>query len=179
MPTDTVLEAVLTSAYESFEGSELLEAYCRRHMIDSAGILTIYSDGMAASVAQYLRPQIEDKTVVEIGAGIGLLAFHMSVYAKRVFAIEANPVWSHLYVNVLLKAKPKNATFIFGRAEELAGVIRGDVAVFCTHSGVDSMKRAGLLLAPRAVDVYGELQPDHPLNSFRFGPRIQEHPNAN
>lgn len=152
-----MLKDMLEGAYEAMEGSEVTLKYSARHGIESAAVLTVHDDETADLIAESLAPRIEGKTVVEIGGGIGLLALHMGFRAKRVYCIEANPVWSAAFVAGLLAAKPKNVSYLFGAADEFAGQIRGDVALFCTHSGVESMRRAALLFAPDVIDVYGEI----------------------
>jgi SAM-dependent methyltransferase len=151
------LGQLLDAVYESMDGSETLSAYYERHGVRSAGVLTVYDDEKADALARYLAPRIEGRIVVEIGGGIGLLAFHMAQYAKRVFCIEADPNWSSAFVAALLVSKPKNVSYMFGAADEFAGQIRGDVALFCTHSGVASMTEAAKLFAPSVLDVYSEL----------------------
>lgn len=151
------LGPLLDAVYESMDGSETLSAYYERHGVKSAGILTVYDDEKADALARYLAPRIEGRIVVEIGGGIGLLAFHMAQYAKRVFCIEADPNWSSSFVAALLMSKPKNVSYLFGAADEFAGQIRGDIALFCTHSGVASMTEAAKLFAPSVLDVYSEL----------------------
>jgi hypothetical protein len=134
--------------------------YCERHGIDAAPNLTVTNDERAGLVADHLYPRLKGKTVVEIGGGLGLLAFHISEYAERVFVIEANPAWASVYVNFLHSCKPRNLTFIFGAADEVAGLIRGDIAYFCTHSGVTSMANTAAKFAPEVIDVYGEILSD-------------------
>ena len=94
---------------------------------------------------------------MEIGGGIGLLALHMGLIAKRVYCIEANPMWSWTFASVLLKSKPKNVSFLFGAADEFVGAIGGDVAIYCTHSDVQGMRLIAAQFAPMVVDVYGEI----------------------
>lgn len=144
------------------EGSEGVCAYSDRHGIGSAMVLTVCDDRLAAGLAHMLAPQIRGKVVVEIGGGIGLLAMYLAEYAKRVYCIEANPIWSSVFLELLFAKKPKNLSYLFGAADEFAGQIRGDVAVFCTHSGIESMKKAGRLFAPLVVDIYGEMIADNP-----------------
>lgn len=160
-----VLENTIESLYEALQGSEMAEEYSNRHGIESAAILTIYDDESAEIVAQSLAPRIEGKTVIEIGGGIGLLAFHLGDYAKHVYCIEANPAWSWTFLGCLFEQKPKNVSYLFGAATEFIGLIRGDVAVFCTHSGVESMRSIGGKFAPEVIDVYGEVLKDNP-NKF-------------
>ena len=151
------VKELLSQVYEIREGSDALRAYMERHQVWSAGVLTVFTDEMADLIASYLTPRIEGKTVVEIGGGIGLLACHLGLIAKRVYCIEANPDWSAVFVNQLLAAKPKNVSYLFGAADEFSGMFGADVAVVCTHSGLESMKRAALIFAPTVIDVYGEL----------------------
>lgn len=153
---------MLENAYEAFEGSDTLQEYSHRHGIESLGVLTVMDDEVASLLAEHLAPRIEGKTVVEIGGGIGLLALHMGFIAKRVYCIEANPVWSSCFLAALMTTKPKNVSYLFGAADEFAGQIRADVALFCTHSGVASMKTAASLFAPIVIDVYGEVIDSNP-----------------
>ena len=94
---------------------------------------------------------------MEIGGGIGLLALHLGQVAKRVYCIEANPVWASCFLAALLANKPKNVSYLFGAADEFADQIKADVAIFCTHSGIASMKKAAAMFAPEVIDIYGEL----------------------
>jgi hypothetical protein len=155
MPTD--LDSTLEALYDGFDGSPLIEEYMQRHAITSAGILTVTTDEVAAMVSEYLHPRIEGKTVIEIGGGLGLLALHMGAVAKRVYCIEANPIWASSFVALLVAHKPKNVSYLFGSADEFSGQITGDVAIFCTHSGVAGMRQAASLFAPMVIDVYGEI----------------------
>lgn len=153
---------VLDGLYEAMEGSEMAEEYSDRHGIDSIAVLTIYNAEMAELVSRSLASRIEGKTVVEIGGGIGLLAFHLGNYAKRVYCIEANPAWAWAFLGCLYESKPKNVSYLFGAADEFVGDIKADVALFCTHSGVTAMKEVGLKFAPVVIDVYGEIIEDAP-----------------
>lgn len=144
------------------EGSETSIAYSERHNIGSAAVLTVLDDNHATLIAERLRPRIEGKTVVEIGGGIGLLAMHLGHVAKRVYCIEANPMWSWTFAEVLLHAKPKNVSFLFGAADEFLGCVRGDVAIYCTHSDVKGMGLVAAQFAPVVIDVYGELIAESP-----------------
>lgn len=157
-----------------FEGSELLDTYSARHGIESAGILTVKDDETADLVAEHLAPRIAGKTVVEIGGGIGLLAFHMSLRAKRVYCIEANPLWASSFILTLLESKPKNVSYLFGAADEFAGLIRADVAIFATHSGVESMRKAAAMFAPVVIDVYGEIIKSDPQRFDSEAVRLRE-----
>lgn len=122
----------LNAIYEALDGASLLEDYVDRHGIKSEPILTVIDDRMASAIAAYLVPRIEGKTVVEIGGGIGLLACHLGLYAKRIFVIEANPVWSQAFVACLLAGKPKNVSYLYGAADEFAGLFQADLKALNT-----------------------------------------------
>lgn len=154
------LKTVLNAWYENMDGNQLAEEYHTRHGIESQCILTNYDDEHARLVTAFLAERIAGKIVVEIGAGLGLLACHLATEAKRVYAIEADPAWTSTFVWCLYAKKPKNLTFIFGAADE-APHIAADVALFCTHSGRDSMWRAASRFAPVVIDVYAELMKDN------------------
>lgn len=156
------LSDMLGPIYEVMEGSELSRAYSERHNINSAAVLTVLDDNHALLIAERLRPRIAGKTVVEIGGGIGLLAMHLGHVAKRVYCIEANPMWSWVFAGVLLAQKPKNVSYLFGSADEFLGMVRADVAIYCTHSDVKGMGLVAAQFAPVVIDVYGELIADAP-----------------
>jgi hypothetical protein len=137
--------------------NERIGEYYARHGLMSQPVLTITNDEIAGLIAEYLRPIIENKTVIEIGGGNGLLSLHMGMIAKRVFCIEANPIWADSFIMCLIANKPKNVSYLFGAADEFAGLIKGDVAVFASHSGVDGMRKAGCLFAITVIDIYGEI----------------------
>jgi hypothetical protein len=145
------------ASYVLAEAEPDLCGFADRHSIVAASVLTVCDDDLAAGIASMVGPRIEGRTVVEIGGGIGLLACHLAGYAKRVYCIEANPLWSSVFVRMLFARKPKNLSYLFGAASEFAGQFNADVALFCTHSGIESMTAAGHLFAPLVVDVYGEM----------------------
>jgi hypothetical protein len=151
------LGRTLDAIYEAMDGSDASLAYSERHGIRAQAVLTVLDDDEAGAIAEHLRPRIEGKTVVEIGGGIGLLSLHLGLVAKRVYCIEANPMWSWVFAGTLLKAKPRNVSFLFGVADEFLGAIKGDVAVYCTHSDVTGMGLVASQFAPLVIDVYGEI----------------------
>lgn len=152
----------LTDFYEKMQDNQLINDYHGRHGTESALILTVWNDERAALVTEHLRERIAGKVVVEIGAGIGLLACHLASVARRVYAIEVDPNWASCFIVTLYEKKPTNLCYIFGKAEE-APHIAADVAVFCTLSGRDSMYKAGSRFAPTVIDVYAEIMKDKPL----------------
>lgn len=161
------IETLISGAVEAIERSEAFADYSERHNIVAAPVLTVTDDNHAMLIAVHLSPRIEGKTVVEIGGGIGLLSMHMGHIAKRVYCIEANPMWSWTFAHVLLTQKPKNVSFLFGSADEFIGAIKADVAVICTHSDVTGMTLVAKQFAPVVIDVYGELIAKAPNNFDR------------
>lgn len=164
----------LDSIYEEMEGSEAARNYSERHGINSAAVLTVLDDETAWLIAERLSPRIAGKTVVEIGGGIGLLALHLGMRAKRVYCIEANPMWSSAFVAALLHKKPKNVSYLFGAADEFVGLIKADVALYCTHSDVKGMGLVAAQFAPIVIDVYGELIAASPDSFDRFASQMRE-----
>jgi hypothetical protein len=140
----------------------LKENYAERHQIRSVPFPTVEDDRLAFHLAAHLAPRIAGRIVVEIGGGMGLLACHLGQHAARVWCIEADPKFSAMFVNCLYAVKPKNVSYLFGAASEFAGQFHADVAVFCSHSGIDEMRAAGSLFAPESIDVWGELIDSHP-----------------
>lgn len=156
------VDKLVGEIYQAFEGNEMAAAYSERHGIQSQAVLTITTDEQADATAEWLRPRIEGKTVVEIGGGLGLLSCHMGHIAKRVYCIEANPMWTWLFAVLVYKSKPRNVSFLFGTADEFLGVVKADVAVFCTHSGVEAMRLVAGQFGREVIDVYGELIAENP-----------------
>jgi len=168
------LQPMLDLLYEAMDGSDASLAYSERHGIKSQAILTVFDDETASSIAEHLADRIAGKVVVEVGGGIGLLAFHLGRYAKRVFCIEASPVWASAFLAALLESKPKNVSYLFGTADEFADLIKADVALFCAHSGIASMKAAGRLFAPEIIDVYGEIILSNPASFDELARKLRE-----
>jgi hypothetical protein len=159
--------------YRLFEDSAAMNAYAERHGIKSAMVLTVTNNKFASEIAEYLAPRIKDKIVVEIGGGLGLLSLHLGFYARRVFCIEANPIWAHAFQMILLHAKPKNVSYLFGAAAEFSDFIKADLALFCTHSGVEPMRAAAAQFAPVVIDVWGEIIDRAPENFDRLARELR------
>lgn len=147
----------LQEVVDECDESVIFDAYMARHHIASGANLTVTSDAIAADIAAYLAPRIEGKTVIEIGGGLGILALYLGEYAKRVYCIEANPMWSAVFIAELLQHKPPHVSYLFGAAQEFQEMLHGDVAVICTHSGLSSMTTVAATFAPVVIDVYGEI----------------------
>jgi predicted RNA methylase len=156
------LQKMFGEVYNAFEGSETMADYTERHNVNAAAVLTVIDDETAHLITERIADRIAGKTVVEIGGGIGLLSLHMGQIAKRVYCIEANPMWSWTFATVLLKQKPKNVSFLFGSADEFLGVVKADVAVYCTHSDVHGMGLVAAQFAPVVIDFYSELIAENP-----------------
>ena len=167
------LGKMLNFIYSEMDGNPLGEKYSERHGIKSAAVLTVYDDETAHLIASHLEPRIAGRIVVEIGGGIGLLGCHLATYAKRVYCIEANPMWSWTFATALLAHKPKNLSYLFGAADEFPS-ITGDVALFCTHSGKQDMVRVGKRFADTVIDVYGELIASDPEKFDKFARTMRE-----
>ena len=133
------------------EGSEDVEAYHQRHGTQSLCILTVCDKRSAMKEAESLLYEIYGKTVIEIGAGVGLLAIYMARVAKHVYAIEVDPAWSWAFTRELYRKKPENLTWIFGTAESVAPWLRGDVAIIYTRSGQGAMESVAKRMCPKTV----------------------------
>ena len=142
---------------KNLDASASYASFAERHNIRSAAILTVTDAEVAASITERLEDRIRNKVVVEIGGGLGLLSLYMGTVARRVYCIEANPMWALTFTQLLLEVKPKNVSFLFGAADEFLDLVKADVAVICTHSDVQGMKAVGRQLAKEAIDVYGEM----------------------
>lgn len=151
------IDSMFSEIRRTLERTKPFDAYLERHNIRSAATLTVTDAEIAASIAELLAPRIAGKTIVEIGGGIGLLSLYMGTFARRVYCIEANPMWAMVFTEIFLGMKPKHVSYIFGAADEFVGCIKADIAVICTHSDVEGLKLAGRQLASEVIDVYGEM----------------------
>ena len=144
-------EDAIEKIYEMNEGDEMIEDYFTRHQVDSLGILTVLNEQAAQiEVSGYLE-RIRGKRVIEIGAGVGFLAIELAKHAKSVIAIEANPAWSWVFTQYLYAVKPAHLTWVFGTAESMSTVLRGDVAVVYTRSGIEQMTHVALEMCPEII----------------------------
>ncbi|MET1047120.1 MAG: hypothetical protein ABWX70_10545 [Hyphomicrobium sp.] len=137
--------------------SEIGEAYSARHGVKAQANLTVMDDQIAAALAEHLAPRIKGKSVIDVGGGFGLLSMHLAGFARHVFVIEANPVYSCAWVEFFHQHKPPNMNFLFGAAREFIGSLRADVALVASHSDVAGMMSVAGLLADEAIDVYGDM----------------------
>ena len=72
------IDVLIDMAYDALEGAEDLMRYHKLHGTPSLLILTQYSFEVAQETARLLAPEIKDKVVIEIGAGVGFLAIEMA-----------------------------------------------------------------------------------------------------
>ncbi|OSI24888.1 hypothetical protein BST65_17150 [Bradyrhizobium canariense] len=154
---------MLEQIRRTLDASATYANYAERHNIRSAPMLTVTQAEVAASIADRLEDRIRGKTVVEIGGGIGLLSLYLGAVAKRVYCIEANPMWAMIFTELLMEMKPKHVSYLFGAADEFVGEIRGDVAIICSHSDVAGMQLIGRQFAGEVIDVYGDMIAANPL----------------
>ncbi len=144
--------------YEALEGNEDVESFMWRHNINSLGILTVCTPKRAIEVIKMFGDSLKDKIVVEIGAGVGLVATELAKIAKHVYAIEADPAWSWVFTKYLYQHKPTNLTWIFGNAEDMIGKIHADTAIIFTHSDLEGLQKLGLSFAPKSILAYHSWQ---------------------
>ena len=150
------LTPCINAIYRELADTPTAEEYCRRHMIDSMLILTLFDKESVDVILSRILPRIRGRRVVEIGAGVGLLAIAMAQHAKSVIAIEADPAWSWAFTKHLYEYKPANLTWVFGTAESVADWLRADVVVIVTRSGHEAMNAVGQRIASEVIDIYQE-----------------------
>ena len=146
----------INMVYDALEGFEDLAEYHERHGNPSLLVLTQHSPQIAQEAARLLRPDIENKNVIEIGAGVGFLAIEMAKYAKSVIAFEVDPAWTWIFTKSLYRHKPVNLSWIFGDAKQFVGIIRGDIAIVFTRSGIDELKNIAKEMAPKVIMPFQE-----------------------
>lgn len=133
-----------------FESAEQ-RSYDERMGILAKHFLTMVRPEDTGWIMEKIGPRIAGKRVVEIGAGIGLLANEMAKVARRVYAIEADPGWSLLFVKWLYVDKPLNLTWILDRAQNLVGELEADVAIVVTGSDEDNLRQLAGQFAPEVI----------------------------
>jgi hypothetical protein len=168
------IEDILGRIGKVMNWSETANSYAARHGIDAAPHLTVVDDEFAAAVATILEPRTRGKVVIDVGGGIGLLALHVAASARRVFVVEANPVWAACWIDLFHERKPKNLSYVFGAASEFIDYIKADVAIVATHSDVRAMMSTARQFAPEAIDIYGELISENPKGFDEWARRARE-----
>lgn len=123
--------------HSSREFRDLVSKYHDQFKGNYELILTIFNQEVAKAEVESFKDAIRDKTVVEIGAGIGLLSLEMAKYAKTVYAFELDPAWSWIFIKRYLYNKPDNLHFIFGDAEQFKDLIKSDVVVIYACQDID------------------------------------------
>ncbi len=150
--------------YETLEGKYYVDRYHKRHKTKSCLILTMAKVQKARKAAERIKNKIRGKVVAEIGAGVGYFAIEMAMYAKKVIAVEVDPAWSWYFVEHLYKEKPNNLVWIFGDAKEIVEYINVDLAVICTRSGLEDMRKIARKIAPEIILFWQQEEP-HDLKS--------------
>ncbi len=115
-------------------GAEDQVAYDERVGVRSKKYLTVMRPSHATWIVDRVKEHIADKVVVEIGAGIGVLATALAAHARHVYAIEADPMWSFVFARHLYTSKPTNLTYILDAAENMIDMLKADVAICVTGS---------------------------------------------
>jgi ribosomal RNA adenine dimethylase len=153
--------------------SPLQWAWRQRMGIAARHYLTVVRPEDADWILQKLAGRYEGKTVIEIGAGIGVLAARLAERARHVYAIEADPSWNLVYAKYggraesdwdaassdlpeeLARVVPRsyhttaiNLTWIFGRAQDMVGQLRGDLAICVTGSDEAALRELAGAFAP-------------------------------
>src|SRR3990167_9054788 len=100
------LNACINAIYADMDGEEAAHEYHNRHMTDSMLILTVTDCADVEDLMARIANRIRGKRVVEIGAGVGLLALAMASIASSVVAIEVDPSWSWAFTQHLYRHKP-------------------------------------------------------------------------
>jgi ribosomal protein L11 methylase PrmA len=113
--------------------------YQERVGVKAAHICTIVTPENTTWMMAKMLPRIAGKVVVEIGAGLGILAVEMARHAARVFAIDSDPQFTASFANALYQKRPPTLTWIFDTAEGvlasgLAAAMKADIAVLVTGS---------------------------------------------
>lgn len=161
--------ALVDMAYDALEGADDLMRYHKAHGTMSLLILTQYDSEVAANLGEYLKVEIVDKVVIEIGAGVGFLAIEMAKYARQVFAIEVDPAWSWVFTRSLYAHKPPNLTWIFGKAQTVLPWLHGDVCVIVTRSDIEALRKLGKQFAPKVIMPLQELELEETLITISEG----------
>ena len=144
-------EANINRVYETMDGSDAVMRYHDRHGVNALLVLTVDNYYTALAEIEQLWRRVKGKVVVEIGAGVGMLAIQMAKFAKQVYAIEADPAWSWVFTESLYGIKPPNLTFIFGSAQTMLGLIHADVAITYTRSDIPGMLGLAGKFAPEVI----------------------------
>lgn len=146
-------------------------AHDQRTGTRSKHYLTMLSRADTDWIVVHLRDRIRGKNIVEIGAGVGVLACELAKHARRVFAIEADPGWNWAFARHLYRHKPDNLTWIFDRAQALVGLLHVDVAIVVTGSDSDNLRTLAGQFAPDVVLPWQDWNGGKPISDWNiYGP---------
>jgi len=153
------IEKVLQWTQGDMETISMVQDYSKH--IDAQAILTNTEFHDARKKILKIKNRIQDKAVVELGAGVGFAALEMAKYASHVTAIENEPSWSWVFCQHLYRIKPKNLTWIFDDAFEIQRNMcwcpeTFDICVVFTRSGIEQMKRCASWMAQEVIMFYQE-----------------------
>lgn len=140
IPYDPNLERELIGVQSSLLDCADQKTLDAAHDIRSKHYITVVRPDDATWIIEKIRDRITGRVVVEIGAGVGVLAAEMAKIARHVYAIEIDPAWTYLYTRYVYKAKRPNLTWIMDRAENLVGIIKADVAIVVTGSDEEALR---------------------------------------
>lgn len=104
------------------------------HSGDYSLILTNYNKEKVEKEVSKYKFYLNGKDVIEIGAGIGLLAIEVAKFAKYVYAFELDPAWSWIFVTENFYDKPDNMSFIFGDVRDFAYVLNVDLVIIYAYA---------------------------------------------
>jgi hypothetical protein len=126
-------------------------SYDEKHGIGSKHFLTMTKSEDTDWIMARIKDRIAGKIVVEIGAGVGIMALELAEYAKKIYAIEADPAWSWAFMRHLYSTKPTNLTWILDSAVNLVDVIYADVAIVVTGSDELYLRELAGKFAPEVI----------------------------
>ena len=112
---------------------------------DSEHILTFTDWRDASRVAGKLKDLVEGRKVIEVGAGVGLLAAELGKYADLVLAVELDPLWAYGYFRyvypVVLREK-RPVLYMVGDAFIMGEIgARFDVGIYAGKSKAGEFTR--------------------------------------
>lgn len=154
---ETVVEEAVDDATEWAEGRRDVEDYHERHGTETCQITTVSRPSQAVRVVGAYADRIRGKRVIEVGAGVGLVALEMARHAAHVYAVDLDPIFTWAFVEHVYRVKPPNLTWVFGRVQDVQELLRDkvghsfDVAVCFTRSDGDRLRRICGQLAPEVI----------------------------
>lgn len=149
MSDSSVLVADASMLLDASKEHEDRVAFNKRSGIRTTHIATMVHHVNTVWILRRLEQQfqnLKDMTVIEIGAGVGVFAVNLAERCKRVFAIEADPLFSREFAVRLYADKPSNLTWVFDVAvPEMAArnggwLPRADLVLVLTGSDEENLR---------------------------------------